>query len=84
MFVSLYERSANLPTSLEDELDILKGIFFKELTECAESNGVYVLTVHLFPETGEVEEDQFVYLDVRFSVDSREVSGRNSVIKLQF
>lgn len=56
--------------SVEEELDVLQEILDKKLTECTLNDGVYTLVVHLDPETGEIEEDQFVYIDVQFSVDS--------------
>ena len=66
-------QSLALITSIDEELEVLRGIFSEEVTD-ERTSGLCVVRAHLCPQTGEVEEEQFVFLDVVFTLQCKTVS----------
>ena len=63
----------NVFLSINEELVVLRSIFSEEVTD-ERSGNLCVVRTHLCPHTGEVEEEQFVFLDVVFTVQCETVS----------
>ena len=65
----------NVFLSINEELEVLRSIFSEELEVTDERSGnLCIVRTHLCPHTGEVEEEQFVFLDVAFTVQCETVS----------
>ena len=55
---------------LDEELEVIRVIFIEELVEERSENDQHILTVHLRPETGDDVEGQFVYLEMKLTINS--------------